>query len=235
MKTILITRPIQQSHSLAEALHSAGFNTVIFPTLLIVPAALESVGTLCFAHPTKSLDIDIAIFVSPATITPIIASTILAIGKGTAQALEKAGINVTAFANPANSETLLKHPLLQHISNKKIVIFCGENGKTLLQDTLTARGAYVNVIYTHQSIMPDYDEADLTWQASDIDVTVSTSLASLKNLRTMIEKYHRLEILQKPLVVISEAMKKVAPLLGFSNDILLADGADNGSILRMLL
>ena len=253
MKTVLVTRPLIQSQSLAQALKERGFKTVIFPTLLIVPT-LESVGTL--AHPTEESEFfvgwakerqrrahhsaDIAIVVSPSTAerandySPL-PNTILALGKGTAQALEKVGTNVTDFANPANSETLLKHPLLQNITDKKILIFCGENGKTLLQDTLRARGAMVQVIYTHQSLMPEYNEAELHWQACDIDITISTSLASLKNLRTMLGDYHRLDVLQKPLVVISKGMQEVAPLWGFSNDILLAKSASNESIIRTLL
>jgi uroporphyrinogen-III synthase len=243
--TALITRPKPQALNLATALHKIDFKTIIFPTLaLIPPPNPEQVQQLI----SNIHDFDWLIFVSPnavqffltalghtsITLADLITFKIAAIGRGTTQELEKIGFQAILFPETANSQHLLELAALQQVENRKILIFAGINGNDLLAKTLSERGAQVTMAYTHQNLTPNYIKNDLNWQPHDIDITLSTSLASLRNLRTILQDCGYLALLKKPLLVISPSMVVTARELGFTGKIIETAGAANDTILNAL-
>ena len=242
---VLITRPKPQAIKLAEALHKIDFKSIIFPTLeLLPPPHPEHLHQLIRNIP----DFDWLIFVSPSTVQFFLDAyqyltvkdldfahlKVAAIGQGTAKELEKAGFQKVLFPKIANSPHLLKVAALQEINAQKILIFAGIDGNDLLAKTLRQRGAQVTMAYTHQSTCPHYQKVDLTWQPGDISITISTSLAMLQNLRTILEQCAYLELLKKPLLVISPTMLIAARELGFTAEIIEAAGAADQAIINAL-
>ena len=235
---VLITRPKEQSKQLAVSLKKHNISSVCFPVIVIVePKDIQPLKQV-----SKNINnFDILIFVSPNAAEQFfqnltldkLDNEIFVIGKGTACVLQQHDINVTACPQHANSEGLLALPELQLVNKKNIMIFAGEEGKTILQEKLTERGAKVKMIYTHRRELPQYNHP-MPWSVQSIDVSVCTSLSGLHNFRTIITNCALEALLQKPLLVITNEMEVVAQYLGFKSVIILAKGASNEQIASAL-
>jgi uroporphyrinogen-III synthase len=86
--------------------------------------------------------------------------------------------------------------------------------------------------YTHRRARPSYSPQEVTWQPDDVALSINLSLESLQNLRTILGEIHRLKLLEKPLLVVSEAMKEAAQQLGFSGAIIVAADATESSLIN---
>lgn len=192
-KTILITRPVEQSDRLCQLIRAAGGVPVVFPAIEIKPPAeparlVELLGRLDL--------FDLAIFVSPTAVARaweyIVAARgwpktlkVAAVGKSSAQALIERGLkDVIVPPNHSDSEALLSLPALQAISGQRIVIFRGEGGRELLAQTLSQRGAIVEYAECYRRAKPQADIAPLLQQHAQqkFAAMVLTSRESLANL-----------------------------------------------------
>jgi uroporphyrinogen-III synthase len=74
-----------------------------------------------------------------------------AVGLATARALNQAGHRVAIVPEGrADSEGLLEHPRLQHVTGRRVLLVKGMGGRELLADALTARGALVTAIDVYE-------------------------------------------------------------------------------------
>jgi uroporphyrinogen-III synthase len=228
--SILITRPKVQNLLLADFLSQQGLASILFPVIAVAKPA----------HPLVSItSAPINIFTSPTTVRALFeqlpdfqADNVLAIGAGTAQCLVEFGLGDCIVPEYENSEGMLTLDVLQDVQGQLINIFAGEAGNPQLADGLRARCASVEMIYTHQRILPEY--MSVPWQVGDVEVSVCTSSQSLVNFHTLIEQLSLAGLLGKPLIVIKEAMVKQARHLGFKSAIIIAKGASNAAILAAL-
>ena len=231
---ILITRPLAQATLLASVFSEHNIESIIFPALSIEALA-------CQVEQDTLRDSDILIFVSPSTVNCFFKQnpkavidkqqTLLAMGVGTAKALCQFTDHSITTANPANSQGMLVLPELQQIMDEKIMILAGSDGKTMLADSLQERAATVKMLYTHQRVLPAY-ALPLAWSPAEVEVTLVTSSQSLRNLQRLIEQLNLQELYNKPLIVITTEMQHMAQQFGFSNDISIADSADNASLIQ---
>jgi len=192
--SIVITRPIDQTHQLAELVQSEGGHPVLFPLLAIAPledssdfhAALETLDTC-----------DWAIFISsnavqrgmPAVLRrfPQLPSTLrfCAIGPSTKAELEAFGAkHVLTPEIRFDSESLLALPEMQSVQGQRIMIFRGVGGRELMAEALRARGAQVRFAECYRRINPQADANDLIrlWQNSQLEAVVVTSSEALRHL-----------------------------------------------------
>ncbi|MFW5447018.1 MAG: uroporphyrinogen-III synthase, partial [Methylophagaceae bacterium] len=140
---VLVTRPEHQAHSLCEMIANAGGEVIAFPTLDIVPI---DVGV--FAGLDQQ---DMIIFVSRNAVMYFggkyknqLANDVtnIAVGASTAKCMKEYGFEQVLQARaPAGTESLLAMPELTDVDGKQILIVRGQNGRELLADTLTERGA----------------------------------------------------------------------------------------------
>lgn len=109
---------------------------------------------------------DLAIFVSPTAVEqafrhlPAWPAHLPAagVGQGSARALRQAGISRIIVPEDGNdSEALLALPQLQSVSGKRVMLFRGEGGRTLIADSLRTRGALVEEIECYRRVMPQAD------------------------------------------------------------------------------
>lgn len=235
---VLITRPIAQAEKLGQFLQQHAINSFLLPTLAIAkPSNLQPLNAVMQLIDTAK----IAIFNSPSTVESFFhyypeqrfaQKLVIALGEGTASALEAQGVKNTIYPETANSEGVLALPVLKHIETTKITLFTGEEGRKLLADKLRERGAELSIAYTHQRICPHYDAVD--YLAKDVDVSICTSMETLINFSKIIKQLSFEEILTKPLMVISANMIKKAEQLGFKSDIIMAESAASEQILIAL-
>ncbi len=245
---ILVTRPFHLATGLAQKIKAMGDIAERFPVIEIKKTPHQA--TLQSA--IDQLDTqDIAIFISQSAVQfgmPVIKTRwpilpdirFAAIGAGTARALRQLGIHPVLFppVPPYESESLIAMPIFQatQICGKKIVIFRGNGGRELLSQTLSARGALVQIIEVYQRCLPALDslmvEKIESWCNTPFHVIITTSADSLYNLVQLlgntVDKFTEI-----PLVVVGERMQKLAKELSFKNPI-VATSADDASIINVL-
>lgn len=240
MSTVVITRPAHQAAPLVELIHDLGVKTLLFPALEILPATDERDLIAATQHLAEYA---IAIFVSanavqyalPRCPQPFPDVQVIAIGPGTARALQTYHLYNYWLPQSHHSEGLLALPPLQTPAGKKIAIFCGENSRPLLKNSLRERGARVDEIVCYQRRLPDLDPAPVLqqWRAEQVKLIVSTSAEGLANLWQLFGNIDPEWLLHTSLLVISPAMAEQAKQLGFKS-IITAGGASDQAICMAL-
>lgn len=236
---ILITRPQPQADSLARALQALGAEPTIFSTLDISPCAAPQLATLDLTQFGK------IIFTSANAVqysVPLRLAAwqqlpkhchIISMGSGTSEVLQEYGVRVDFEPQAgATSETLLTAPVLQTVTQQKILLITGMGGRGVLADTLSNRGAELTTLAVYRRDQP---QKPMPLWSENFDVIISTSGESLENLRTLLIVSGQEKFLQLPLLIISERMLHLAIAQGFSGALLVAPGASNAAIIERLV
>lgn len=234
-RTVIVTRPADQSDGLVLALEQAGARPLAFPTLTIEPVEISA------ADRQKILDLDqyrIVFCVSPNAARlgldalsdywpqwPV-QQLWLAVGPATGAAMEGWGLNLLTGSQGATSETLLDLPELKMVAGERVLILRGEGGRDHMANTLRERGARVDFLELYRRGLPAADPSPL-WaalQSPEPPILTVTSGDALRNLMIMAEK-HLNRLKQCPLIVISGRLAEFARQQGFSRVWLAASPA----------
>jgi uroporphyrinogen-III synthase len=236
---VLITRPRPQSEELAQLIQAEGGESFVWPCLDIFPSpTLKNFDKLLKQG-------DFFIFVSPnaahcafAALQPeqkkiLRQSKLIAIGEGTAKALEAQACSKVSFPKQPNSEGLLCLPDLENVAGKYIVIFRGQSGRELIADKLLEKQAQVEYVEVYRRQKSQSHPQDLieAWHKKAFDVVVVTSTESLQNLIEMLGNHVGL-LKNAKLTVMNEKMLHLATQLKFRP--LWIEKASNSSILDYL-
>ncbi len=240
-QTILITRPLHQAGALIGKIHQLGGETLLFPTIEILPAKdnahlLSSLHQLSGYHFIIFTSANAVRYALPLWPKQELEREIISIGPGTAHELKRYAIRNILVPESHNSEGLLALKYLQKIDHQKIAIFGGENPRPLLKEVLTERGALVEQIdcYRRQLPMINSEEKFHELKSGGINLIVSNSLESLINLKLLLGKSAHDWLQQTPLLVINPAMVKEAEKWGVKK-IRMAHGASDDAIYSELL
>jgi uroporphyrinogen-III synthase len=231
---ILNTRPKHQAAKLTGLLQEQGHHVVEFPCIAIIHTkGSPSLQKIAASQHLCDLCIVMSANAVPA-LPPIKRTNVIAIGPGTAMALERIGI-IARVPDTFSTEGLLAMPALSErsIANKNIVIFSGEDPKPQLAKTLTCRRAVVQHAFCYKRVCPDIKPHSCP-DLHDIDLIISTSPEALHNLCQLIgaDQHHRLK--NTALLVVSQKMRARAIDLGFSK-VRLAKSASDHDIANSLL
>ena len=163
--TLVVTRPRVQAARTAAALREAGADVIEFPALAIAPinasislAELAQASGIIFVS-ANAVAYGLPVLQRDGKIAPN--KQIFAIGRATATALTDAGFkDVVSPQQSIDSEGLLAMPQLRHVDGRHIILVKGRSdagGRTLLEQTLTARSARVTVLecYRRAPFEPD--------------------------------------------------------------------------------
>ena len=232
--SVLVTRPAAQGALLAARIEQLGGEAILLPAIAIEPLAADAA-----AHH------DLVIFVSSHAvehgarlITIGSATRVAAIGKSTAAALQALNIVVDIVPEAdSNSEALLAHPGLSLVQGSSVLIVRGVGGRTLLQESFAASGMSVQVLEVYRRVLPVIDAATVAtlearWHAGDLDVVTATSVETLTNLAMLLGD--RSFLRDAPLLVASPRIREAAVAMGLRGDIIVANGADDESLLGAL-
>jgi uroporphyrinogen-III synthase len=193
--TIVVTRPQSQAVETARALREAGAAVIEYPVLEIVPLA-ASIAAEKLARAAA------IIFVSANAVEhglpllraagPVADDTrMMAIGNATASALRNAAIErVVSPQQSIDSEGLLALPQLQQVQGQLIILIKGRSasgGRTLIEQTLSDRGATVTVLesYERRDLPPDpvrRSELVAALQQAPICAVMALSVETLQGL-----------------------------------------------------
>lgn len=228
---VLVTRPADQSQALCRLLEDAGLAAHVLPTLRIEPLdSAPPVGALRAALPCQ-----LAIFISANAVRharPVIAAvgglpadcTVAAVGAASAAALRDAGFpRVLAPARRFDSEGLLALPELHQVAGRRVVIFRGQEGRRLLAQTLTARGATLHEVVCYRRRTATDGAAPLAaWLAGGaLAVLTATSRAGYDALLDLAGA-RRAAVQALPLAVLAPALADHARARGHAGPVLSA-------------
>ncbi len=233
---VLVTRPEPQAEHLAAMIKAAGGHPVIIPTIAIVPVARDLWAL------DNLVDADMLIFVSRNAVTHFIAaqpegvmeSVLLgSVGRGTTETLQQYGLPVHYQPREGSgSEALLALPELAEMKGKKIVIVRGKGGREYLADTLRQRGAQVHYLEVYERILPSLNDLQIE-QAKAVDCLICTSVESVRNLCILLHS-HLESMMNKPLLVCSDRIRKQAQELGFAT-LSVSDEASDEALVKQLI
>lgn len=241
---ILVTRPVHQAKNLCEGITALGGIPLLFPTVEIV--AIEDKTDLIAAMARLGTQ-DLVIFISANAVTNVMPYwpppacalnnlAIAAIGFATAHCLAQHKIHTDILpVGACSSEGLLNHPELLHCKAKKVTLFSGAGGRTLLADTLKKRGAEVTQVAVYRRVLPQHTDVMQNQGLLDgLDIVVSTSVESLQNLLYLTGPAAKRQLLNLPLLVISPRMAAFAHEFGFTRPPILTNGPSDAAILEAL-
>jgi uroporphyrinogen-III synthase len=240
---ILVTRPVHQAARLSELITAAGGIPVALPVLAIAEPRDQGPAR---ALVSRLQAFDIAIFVSANAAEKGMALIhrlgglphnvkLAAVGQRTAEALLRHGGRIDIQAPPPfNSEALLATSELRAVAGKNIAIFRGGDGRELLADTLTQRGATVSYAEVYRRVQPETRLADII-ERGKIDIVTVTSQGGLRNLMAMADLEQQREwLLSTRLAVISARIAQLAAELGFKYPPLVAERADDEALVQAM-
>lgn len=236
--TVLVTRPARQAAALAQAIQAVGGDAFVFPALAIEAVPIEEL-----AAPLAFLaEADCVIFISPSAaqfgmaavhaggrLPP--AAEVLAVGPGTARALQAEGVIDVITPAGQDSEALLALPQLREVAGRRIVIVRGVGGRALLADSLAERGAQVHFMECYRRVLPQADASPLLqrWRAGGIDAVTVTSAEALDNLAVLLGEAGRPLLLHTPLFAPHEKIAHAARRFGVAH-VIATPGGDAGLV-----
>lgn len=241
---VIVTRPVGQAISLAEAIVEAGGIAIRLPAIEIVdPTDREQLDQSL----GKIVTADFAVFVSTNAVErafPLLQSRawpkslrFAAVGKATAQALKSHGASDVTFPSEKfDSESLLEMLPPELVGGKRILIFRGENGRTVLADALLARGAVVEHVVCYRRQAPDHVPKIIseTINQGGFDITTALSVETIENLLAVVDSIGRDQIRRKPLLVASDRARAEAMKHGFTSHIEVAAQASDEAVMEAL-
>lgn len=245
---ILITRPFPEGKELAEKLLSIGKVAYHLPLIYFTPGNtlslikkqlnLLSQGDLLFIVSQHAAQYAHLQLLNMKTYWPT-KIKYYAIGYKTSLTMYTlSGIKSKYPQNHETSENLLQLPELTHnISGRRALILKGNNGRTLLQDTLQNRGVSVLCCecYTRHPFPYNGAEQYKRMLMLNITIIVITTKETLKQLYYLIPKKHRTTwLIQCQLIVVSIRLAKLARILGWKK-IIITNSANNCSIFTTLI
>ena len=228
---VLVTRPRELAPGLAKRVEAAGGRAIIFPAIEIEP--------LPHAGPLHRYDM--VVFVSPTAVKHgsrwlAADAKTLAVGAGTAGELARHGVKNAVFpASGADSEALLELPELARVSGQHILIVRGEGGRSLLGDTLAARGARVEYAECYRRVRPRADAAPVraAWAAGELHAVTVNSGEALQNLLELLGAEGSARLRDTPLFVPHPRVAAQAASAGV-REVVVAGAGDDEMIERLV-
>jgi len=162
------------------------------------------------------------------------------VGSTTARCISDNGLRVDGFPeNEASSENLLAMPEFSP-TDKKILIVRGKGGSEALRNELSKENV-VDYLEVYErvpcEVSPLHIESLERFMHNSAGIVMANSIESLRNIYQLISnirQYHLEEILQRPIVVLSNRIKEYSKTLGFTNINVVKSQNDEG-VLRALL
>ncbi|WP_444887784.1 uroporphyrinogen-III synthase [Microbulbifer sp. JMSA008] len=226
-KRVLTTRPAHQADTWGTLLRATGAEVDTIPMLAIEPLIDEAAQQAIKKRILDFDQVDFAIFVSQNAVRYAVdwledywpqlpqGPRYLAIGAATAKALLMRGITCEHSGEHMTSEDLLALPTLQEVSGLRVLIFRGTGGRTLIGDTLRARGGRVDYCELYRRSLPAGAPADLAGYSFTPDAITVHSGETLANLHSCIERANCAHLLQAALICPSARVAEQARALGF--------------------
>ena len=228
-KTVLVTRSLSQSRELIALLEGLGAAVISIPTIAIgPPETWESADEAI----RRIADFDWIIFTSANSVDAFLDRAgslsgrssglkLAAVGSQTARRIEERELKPDFVPEDFRAEGLIKD-FPEDLTGARILLPRAETGNDLLPDTLTDRGARVDVVAVYRNEMPTTGDDALrsVLAAGTVDCISLTSGSTAKNLIRMLSTSDTVITLEKPAIaVIGPVTRRAVLELGLHVDI----------------
>jgi uroporphyrinogen-III synthase len=243
---VLVTRPEQQAMPLCRLLENQGASTLRLPAIEIKAMAEGRRET--GARLGALEDFDVIIFTSANAVRFGAALldqkrdlTLAAMGPATARALNQAGYRVAVQPPQAfDSESLLRHPMLERPAGRRILIVKGADGRAFLQQELAQRGAQVMTADVYQRVPAVPSQAVLAvlldrFTAGAVQVVTATSVDIARSLLGMASPALRGEFERVHWLVPGARVAAGVRECGLSAPLLQAESAEDQDLVAALV
>jgi uroporphyrinogen-III synthase len=189
---LLLTRPAGRGAALFEDCSTRGWQVVWWPLQTIVPLPFSVPPELPLPAVVIVVSAHAAELALPNLPTSWRDTTVIAVGKATAQTLAELGWPQALVPSAENSENLLQLPPLQQVRGQRMVLLRGEQGRELISEQLLAQGAQLESLILYRSEGPTSNAADAIrlWSQQPGYIVVSSTQA-LQQLDQIVAKNHR--------------------------------------------
>lgn len=240
---VIITRPIKQAEGLAHAIEAIGRHTKLFPLIEIKAADDPHYIDAVLGNLTQYA---LVIFVSPSAIDSIMprishwpeAVSIGVVGEGSRLALsqyhdtvDSARVFAPADTHHGDSEGLLSVLPIAALQHKKVLIVRGQNGRDLLEKSLTQQGISVDYLSAYQRVAPIFTEMrqqQLDAILKEKNDWIFTSSEALHTLMSWIDRCNKVglvaQLQHQRIIVTHPHIQATALRLGYSHVVLSGTG-----------
>ena len=241
-QVIVNTRPMHQQAGLSALLESVGASVVALPAIEIT----ETPTTPFLQNLARNIaDYQVALFISrnavdgafryigDAALPEALLLGVIGDATRTVLAGKVRDLDARLIRNEFyDSEGLLGAPALQQVDGKNILIFRGQQGRNLLGDELSHRGARVSYCEVYRRRVPVLapDAFERLFQGATPTLILFTSNQGMGNLVELADRQSRKLLLQIPWLLISERMRESALKLGHNASIIIAINASDEGI-----
>ncbi len=192
-RTIVVTRPRDQSAALADRLRDEGARVIEAPSIVLRPPissgpldrALERLGRYRFLVFTSVNGVT-RFFERLAgrglDVRELAGVSVVAIGPATAAAIRSRGLRVAAIPEEFRAEGLLRVMGRRRVRGARILIARAAQARAILPRVLRERGALVDVVPVYRAVLSREGWADVRRALSDggLDLLTFTSSATVK-------------------------------------------------------
>jgi len=245
-KKILVTRPNHQSENMCKLIEQQGWQAIRFPVIAIKARSLsrqelkrvQNIDLYQKVFFVSVNAVNFALQIINGKMERLQKVSCIAVGNASYKALTAYGMsNVLVPEQGFNSEEILAMPEMQDMRGQSCLIIRGEGGREILAASLRARGAKVDYLEVYKRVVPVSDNRLVSeyLQHKAIAAILIYSGDALKNLLQMLAKHDiNNNLLNTPLVVISQRVECLAKKIGFKN-IIIADEASDSAMMNALL
>lgn len=221
-RTVVITRPAGTAAALVRQVHARGGVPVLLPGLSLRAADNPDAVREQLA---AALQDELLVFTSPAAVRYAHAlmplktcATVLAVGQGTARALQRHGVTAQAPLQRQDSEGLLELAALQELRDRHVALIGAPGGRGVLREELVARGAQLRELHVYRRSLPRLDRRhiDAVLQLSPDARVLLSSAEALQNLLEILPLPARLRLCGSVAVVSSERLAEIVRTASFT-------------------
>lgn len=239
---IVVLKASEEPSELVQTIEHLGAKTQVLPVIGIEPLTISE--TQCLQWQNAIMNVDFifvssqhAVRLAPPELLKTIAQRqlkILTMGKTTSQSLEAKGLAVFfSLGIGKTSEDLLTESFLQseQIKNKKVLLLAGEGGRTLIYDTLQARGAKVTWLKVYQQVPLKLHLTPLiqSWKKTEKIGFVAASGNILTHFIAQVPFAEKQWLYHQLLITLSPRIALIAQQEGFKNIMVLGDLLKNAT------
>jgi uroporphyrinogen III methyltransferase/synthase len=206
-KRVLVTRTRVQASKLSQQLARLGADVVEVPTIALEPPEdeeplmravdnVENYDVILFTSQNGVEAFFAALEAKDKDARDLGGSLVGAIGPATAQALREEGLHPDLTATSFVAEGLLEALSGHNLQGARVLIPRAEQARELLPETLTQRGALVEVVPAYRTVKPPESAALLKEALSQgLDVITFTASSTVINLMALLDPAQRQQLI----------------------------------------
>jgi len=245
-KTLVITRPEEQSEAFMSGLLERGAEPLLFPVIETAPPEdwkpldtaiqkLDSYDGLIFTSVNGVKFFMRHLKERGKDIRELKGLRLYAIGPKTEQAVNALGINVDVVPEDFVAESLIKSMGNEKIKGKRFLLPRATVAREILPDQLRAQGATIDIAPAYQTVRPQTDTGELSRRIKEgtIHAVTFTSSSTVTHFMELIGQELKPQLKKIAIACIGPVTAKTAEKAGLKVDIMAEEYTIDGLIVAL--